>query len=336
MRSVLEAAGCAVVDGPRSEAGAPTLIARRSGTGRATLLLGHLDTVWPGRTPGGAVVEVADGRIRGPGVADMKGGLAVIAEALLASRDHHRRLPVAVVLSADEELGSPSAGPAIEELAATCDGALVFEAARPGDLFVNERSGLAVLEIEITGRAAHVAQPGGGGINAVDELVHQLLRLKELHRPEAGVTVMAGVIEGGTSRQVVPDHARAVVDVRARSQEDLDRVVGRLRAGADERHLSGAVVRVMGGQTRPPMPATSGTWLHAAIERSASRVGLPVRYSSSGGGSDANLTAAHGVPTVDGLGPEGFNLCSREESATVASGVSRAMLTADILSDGTQ
>lgn len=321
----VEAAGVAV-------SGVPHLVAHRAGSSaRHLLLLGHLDTVWPRGTLARNPWRVEEGNVYGPGVADMKGGLAVLVEALLVTASSPAT-SLTVALTADEELGSPTGREVVEEAAANCDGCLVFEPGRSGNALINERRGSAVFSMTVTGRTAHAGNNPELGINAVDELAFQLLRLRDLRRPDNGSYVMAGLIEGGTARQVVPDTARALIDVRARTQTDLEELIQQIREGAGAVTVEGATVTLDGGQTRPPMPAPShpGT-LAGVTEAAAKDVGQTVRYTKAGGGSDGNFVAAMGIETIDGLGPIGHELCSLSERADLASAAERARLVVQIL-----
>lgn len=313
--------------------GASHLVAERDGTGdRPLMLLGHLDTVWPvGTIDGNPFRWTEDGVLLGPGVADMKGGLAVMLAGI--ERAGEASPPLRVVLTADEELGTTTGRADVEAQAAGCSAALVFEAGRAGGAFVDRRRGVGVFTLTVKGRTAHAGNDPERGINAVDELAHQLLALAALRDPDAGVYVMAGVIEGGTARQVIPDHASALIDVRGISRQPFDEVMERIRELEHRTHIPGAEVVVRGGETRPPYGPVEGTdELKELIHRAAEAVGHPLpEYVRGGGGSDGNFTGALGVPTVDGFGPVGRNLCSLEEEADFASGHARAGLVASVL-----
>lgn len=265
--------------------------------------------------------------LHGPGVADMKGGLAVMIEAIrLSDAD----APLSVVLTVDEELGSPSGRRVVESVARHCTGAIVFEPGRPSGALVDSRRGSAVFKLTATGKTAHAGNDPERGINAIDELAHQLLKLIEFRSPAKGTYVMAGVISGGTARQVVPDRATAAIDVRARTQQELDRVMYEIVELAERPHIPGIRLTIEGGETRPPFRQQQG-WLKERFAEAANGLNTVISYEPSGGGSDGNFTASLGLPTLDGVGPTGRHLCSWEEVAGWESGLERVALVASVL-----
>ena len=329
MSAWLAALGFDVRREGRTQAGAAHIVASRPGAGSRVLLLGHLDTVWPAGTLARIPFTIDGDTATGPAIADMKGGLAVMLEALEIT---DAAPPVTVVLTADEELGTPTGRAIVERAAAGCAACLVFEAGRPNGALVNRRRAVAVFELLIEGRTAHVAHNPERGVNAIDELAYQLLALRRLRAPERDVYVMAGVVEGGTARQVVPDRARALIDVRASTQASMNRVIARLQRTTARTHIPEARVQLTGGQTRPPMVPTAATArLGALIDGVARATGSEVAYADAGGGSDGCFTAALGIPTIDGFGPPGRDLCSLREQASVAGAETRALLVAGIL-----
>lgn len=329
MGAWLAAAGFEVRREGRTHAGASHLVASRPGSGPHLLLLGHLDTVWPPGTLVTFPFALKAGAVQGPGAADMKGGLAVLLEALEIAGASP---PLSVVLTADEELGTPTGRAIVERVAAGCAACLVFEAGRPGGELVNRRRAVAVFELFVEGRTAHVAHDPERGVNAIDELAYQLLALRRMRAPQRGVSVMAGVVAGGTARQIVPDRARALIDVRAPTQTAMDRAIGRLERATARTHVPEAHVRLVGGQTRPPMvPLAATARLGTLITEVAQDGGGEIAFAQAGGGSDGCFTAALGVPTIDGFGPPGHDLCSLRERASVAGAESRARLVAGIL-----
>lgn len=325
MKHALGELGFGVEERGRAASGVPHLVAEREGDGSSrVLLLGHIDTVWP---PGALDKNPfrRDGDLLyGPGVADMKGGLAVMLEAI---RVADSTPDLRVVLTTDEELGSPTGREIVETAVEDCAASLVFEAGRAGGGLVDRRRGIAVFTLTTLGKTAHAGNDPENGVNAVDELAYQLLALAEMRDPDAGLYVMAGVIEGGTARQVVPDRASALIDVRGASRAGLDDVMEKIRALGDHPHLSGAKVVVEGGETRPPFETVRGSEeLKAIIDSAAAAVGFTANFVAAGGGSDGNFTAARGAPTLDGFGPVGHRLCSWEETAEWSSAVTRVAL----------
>ncbi len=290
-------------------------------------LIGHVDTVYP-RSMGFLTMTRDDGAqgpgtgdiIRGPGVLDMKSGLTCILFAIDAVRrgapELYARLPVRFVCVSDEEVGSPSSRPLFERLAPRLRAALVFEAGRVEDRIVTCRKGSARFEFVVHGRAAHAGNQHAQGINAIAVLSRLVLAAEAMTDYERGITVNVGLIEGGTAKNTVPDRASCVIDSRFLTVADAHEVVARMEALAaapfgDEadvpERLREAKVELSGGIARPPMEVLDGTQaLRLRYEGHASKAGLKIGEAPrQGGGSDANLLAAHGVPCIDGLGPAG-------------------------------
>lgn len=290
-------------------------------------LVGHVDTVFPrstgflsfSRDDGPAGPETGD-IIRGPGVLDMKSGLSVILFAIAALRraapEGAKRLPLRFLCNTDEEVGSPSSEPMFRELAPRLRAALVFEAGRESDLIVTARKGGGMFELTVHGRAAHAGNDHAAGINAIHALALLIGRIEGLTDYARGVTVNVGVIEGGTSKNTVPERARCMIDTRFDTMRDAERVIGELEAIARApfrprdwvpHKLRAVRAELAGHMTRPPMEVSeASTALRLRYEACAAAVGLGVGEAPrQGGGSDANLLAAFGVPSIDGLGPYG-------------------------------
>ena len=292
------------------------------GSGPArVLLLGHLDTVWPigtlARWP-----FAADGhRATGPGVVDMKAGLVMLFHALsiLDALDG-----VTVLVTSDEELGSPTSRALIEEMAAGTAAALVLEGSAAGAL-KTARKGVSQYRLAVAGRAAHAGNAPHRGINAGIELAHQILAIAGLGDPAAGTTVTPTLGAIGTTANTVPAAAEVSVDVRAFDRAELDRVDAAIRALRPV--LPGAALTVHGGPNRPPMPPSASAELFALAGDLAARTGLPAPTGEAvGGGSDGNFTAGIGVPTLDGLGAVGGNAHAEGEWADLATMAERAAL----------
>jgi glutamate carboxypeptidase len=297
------------------------------------LVLGHLDTVYPLGTLRGMPFRLSGGRAWGPGTFDMKGGLVLALFAVDALVAVGARLPKRVVLfwNSDEEIGSETSRRAIEHEAQRSDAVLVLEPAfgRAGKL-KTARKGVGGAEIIITGRAAHAGLDPGAGVNAVHEMALQIARLMKMDDPHRGITVQATVACGGTVRNVVPDHARAEVDIRYARPTDqglLNRKLEALRP-----ILRGARVRVRGGANRPPLERTDAvTKIFRHAKLLMRELGLPLGETATGGGSDGCFTAALGVPTLDGLGAVGGGAHSSKEHVMIRSLPERAALLAGLL-----
>lgn len=274
----------------------------RFGDGPArVLLLGHHDTVWPMGSLETHPFSVQDGVLRGPGCFDMKTGvvMALHVAASLADRNG-----LSILVTGDEELGSPSSRGLIEEEAQGCAAAFVLEASADGGAIKTRRKGVSHYRIEVTGRASHAGLEPEKGINAGIEIAHQVLAVAALASPERGTSVVPTVLSAGTTVNTVPAAAAVEVDVRVWDEEEqlrVDREVRALQPVLDE-----AQVRVTGGINRPPLDAVSSAALYGLVKELAAELGLPeLTEAAVGGASDGNYTAGLGVPTLDGLGAVG-------------------------------
>jgi glutamate carboxypeptidase len=276
--------------------------------GSRLALIGHLDTVFPPDSPFQHLERLDDGRLTGPGVLDMKGGLDVAVCALEAlGPDRLHQLPLRVLLNSDEEIGSPHSRPWIEAQAGDLEAALVLEGGRDGDDIVTRRKGTGRLLVETLGRSAHAGNHHRDGVNAIIQLAHVCVALSELTDYERGRTVNVGQIAGGIAKNVVPERATAQVDVRYLVPDDADVIRRRVEAIAAKAYVEGASTAVRVELARPPMAATEASLaLMARYLEAAHEVGLGGGEAPlQGGGSDANLVAHQGVPVIDGLGPYG-------------------------------
>lgn len=299
---------------------------------RPGLVLGHFDTVWPIGTLTRMPFRVEGDRVFGPGVFDMKASIVLVEEALGAIRALGLEGPrgVAVLFTSDEEIGSPTSRPLIEDLASTSAYALVLESPLPGGRLKTARKGVGGFTIEVEGKAAHAGVEPEKGISAVTELAHQILRINALADPTAGTTVNVGRVEGGTAGNVVPARAMARVDVRAKTRDEAVRVEEAFRA---LRPITpGAALVVSGGFNRPPMERTDAIARLFENARTVGRaLGLELTEGSTGGGSDGNFTASLGLATLDGLGALGQGAHADDEQILISSLPERAALLACLL-----
>jgi glutamate carboxypeptidase len=276
------------------------------------LLLGHHDTVWPKGSLESHPFSVTGGILRGPGCFDMKAGVVMALHAAAALPD---RTGLSIVVTGDEELGSPSSRGLIEEEARGCEAAFVLEASADGGALKTRRKGVSHYRIEVTGRAAHAGLEPENGVNAGIEVSHQVLAAAALADPEQGTSVVPTVISAGTTVNTVPAAAGVSVDVRVWDEAEqlrVDRAMRELRPVLD-----GARVRIHGGINRPPLLASAGLF-RLARELSAD-LGLgELTEASVGGASDGNYTAGVGVPTLDGLGAVGGGAHADHEHVVVA------------------
>jgi glutamate carboxypeptidase len=280
------------------------------------LALGHSDTVWPLGTLGNMPFRQSKGRLWGPGVFDMKGGLAFFIFAMRALWE--LEVPVArnVILqvNSDEEIGSPSSRALTEDAARKSAAVLVLEPGTGLDgKLKTARKGVGDYMITVRGRAAHAGLDFSKGANAILEMSQQIEKIAGFTRLDRGITVSPGVIRGGTRSNVIPAECRAEIDVRiprASGRAYLERRFASLKP-FDKR----CTIEVSGGLNRPPMERSAGTRaLFRKAKALAAQVGLSLEESSTGGGSDGNFTAALGVPTLDGLGAVGEGAHAANES----------------------
>lgn len=301
------------------------------------LLIGHHDTVWPIGSLATHPWSIENGIARGPGVFDMKGGLVQMFYALatLPSLDG-----VEVLVTGDEEVGSPTSRGLIEESAQRCSATLVLEASADGGALKVARKGVSRYEIVVHGRAAHSGLDPEKGVNAAVEAAHHILAISELgarmnrdlgspYGPEA-TTITPTLVSAGSSRNTVPARAAVSVDVRA-STSSAQREVDALLHGLQVR-TPGARLTVSGGVNRPPLEGRSSAELFSLAQRIAARLGMePLRAASVGGASDGNLTAGVGCPTLDGLGAVGGGAHADDEHLVIDEMPPRAALLAELI-----
>ena len=305
------------------------LVARFDGASKSRLLiLGHTDTVFPAGEVGRRPFRIENDRATGPGVFDMKAGITLIWAALRASGPLPR--PVTVLLTSDEEMGSPSSRELIERVAGAASAVLVLEPSLPGGGIKTSRKGVGRFTVMASGRAAHAGIDPSRGINAIEEIAHQIVLLQGMSDGARGTTVTVGVVQGGTRVNVVPAEAAVEIDVRITSNEEAARITELIRALRPR--LPGATLHIRGGINRPPMERTSDTARLFEIAREiGEELGIRIEEGSTGGASDGNFTAAMGIPTLDGLGPIGDGAHSLEEYVEIASLPERAALIAGLI-----
>jgi glutamate carboxypeptidase len=270
------------------------------------LLLGHFDTVWRVGSLKQMPLREVDGRLHGPGIFDMKSGIAIsmlavraLDELGVAGRSH-----VVMLWTTDEEIGSGTSRAVIEEEARRSIAVLVLEPSLPGGAVKTSRKGVGEFELVVHGVSAHAGLDPGKGASAIHELARQILNLEALQNPAHGVTVNVGVIAGGSRPNVVANRASARIDVRVQTMADaalLESAIRGLRAAHPAVRLE-----IAGAVDRPPLERSPGVGrLYERAVRIAAALGRDLLEGAAGGGSDGNFTAALGVPTLDGLGPQG-------------------------------
>jgi len=292
-------------------------------------LTGHYDTVFPAAHPFQKPRRDGD-LLRGPGVADMKGGIAVMLAALEAFErlPGEKRIGYTVLLSPDEEVGSPASAPLLAELGARAHLGMTYEPGLPDGALVDARKGSGNFSLALRGRAAHVGRAFADGRSAVLAAADAALALDALNGAHEGVTFNVGAIDGGGASNIVPDGAVLRFNVRvpdADAAHWAETEVQRIARAAGAR--DGIAAHLHGGFTRPPKPLnaqqrTMAAWTHA----SGAALGLDLRFQASGGVCEGNNLAAAGCPNIDTLGPCGGNLHSDQEFALMPSFAERAKL----------
>jgi glutamate carboxypeptidase len=292
------------------------------------LLLGHLDTVWPAGTLDRWPFEVEDGIASGPGVFDMKAGLVQLLFALSVMSDLNG---IEVLVTSDEEIGSPASRPLIESRARFAEAVLVLEASAGGAL-KTARKGVSMYTVEVHGLAAHAGLEPELGVNATVELARQVLRIADLADPALGTTVTPTVIRAGEVANQIPAYGQLHVDVRACGDTELQRV-----DAAMQNLIAveiGASIVMRGGINRPALSAESSGAIFRRAAAAAHHLGLSeIAGVAVGGASDGNFSAAIGVPTLDGLGAVGGGAHAEGEHVQISAMPERAALLAVLATD---
>lgn len=306
--------------------------ARAEGGAPAQLLIGHCDTVWPLGTVERMPVEVVDGVVRGPGVYDMKAGLAQALFALRALRDLGLEPAVTpvVFINSDEEAGSRESGRHIRRLARAAERAFVMEPSLgPSGKLKTARKGVGRFSVVVEGQAAHAGLDPEGGASAILELSYLVQALFALNEPARGITVNVGTIDGGLRPNVVAPRCTAQVDVRVPTREDALRVEREILSL--EPFTPGVKLRISGRIGRPPMERTPrNRRLWEAARRLGDEIGLDLQEATAGGGSDGNTTSLY-TATLDGLGGVGDGAHARHEFVYVDGMIERCALLALLL-----
>ncbi len=308
----------------------PRTPAARQDRAKPVLLLGHLDTVWPLGTLKTMPWRLSGGRVWGPGTLDMKAGVAMALTVLelLTEADLLRR-EVVLLLNGDEEIGSPVSRPVIERLARGCEAVYVLEPAQ-GLAYKTARKGIGNWCVEVGGVAAHAGVDFEKGASAIRELARVVETISRWTDLKRGLTVSVGVAGGGTKSNVIPAEAWADVDVRIARHADGLRIERRFAAlkPVDPR----CSLTVTGGIDRPPMERGRGTVrLFRKAQALASELGFTLGEAMTGGASDGNLTAALGIPTLDGMGAVGEGAHAQHESVLIGHLAPRTALLAGML-----
>ncbi|MGC2287163.1 MAG: M20 family metallopeptidase [Candidatus Acidiferrum sp.] len=296
------------------------------------LVLGHYDTVYSTGALAKMPFRVSGGKAYGPGIFDMKAGIVQALFALETLQKTKAPLTHRLIFlwTSDEEIGSDVSRKLIEAEARRSDAVFVLEPSLgPRGLLKTARKGVGEAQLIVHGRASHAGLAPQEGVNAIHELSRQLTRIQQWNDPSRGVTVNADIIEGGTRVNVIPERAKAVLDLRALRVADMRRIERQLHALRPI--LPGAKLEILGGFNRSPLERKSSSALFAKARSLAAQIGLSLGEATAGGGSDGNLTAAVGTPTLDGLGSVGHGAHSKDEHILANTMPARAALLAALL-----
>ena len=322
--------GAKVSQIPQSDVG--NHLVAEFGEGRSqVLLLGHFDTVWPIGQLERMPIRHADGCLFGPGGYDMKAGIAL---SMLAVRALHKNVTsigrrIVMLWTTDEEIGSETSRQAILDHADRSEAVVVMEPSLPNGALKTSRKGCGQFEMIVTGVAAHAGIEPGNGSSAIHEIARQVIELQSLEDNDRGVSVNVGLIQGGSRSIVVADEARASIDIRVPTQTDALQVQDFLRRL--ESKLAGTAVKVS-GSFRPPLERSASVIrVYEMAQRVAVSLGRELSEGGTGGGSDGNLTAAHGIPTLDGLGAVGHGAHALHEHVLIDQLPWRAALIAGLI-----
>jgi glutamate carboxypeptidase len=300
---------------------------------KPVLLLGHYDTVYPMGTLAKMPCKIENDRLLGPGVLDMKSGIALMVHAIEALQAWHGALPrpVTVFLVSDEEVGSYSSRKITEALAKQSAGVLVLEpAAGLRGAVKTARKGVGEYKLRVQGVAAHAGLDPGKGHSAILELARQIAAIAKLNDPRQGLSANPGVIHGGTRTNVVAAEASVGLDVRIKNAKQAAGIDRKLRSLKPfDKHCK---LEMKGGINRLPMERTPGVAaLYKKAQDIASQIGWKLEEAAVGGGSDGNFTAGMGIPTLDGMGGVGEGAHAVHEYIVISELPRRALLLAGMI-----
>ncbi len=310
------------------------LITARPDAPVQVVLTGHYDTVFPAESGFQTVTTRTDGALNGPGIADMKGGISVLLAALEAFETHPDKAGVGwtVLLSPDEEIGSPASAPLLAELGARGHVGMTYEPALADGTLAGARKGSGNYHLVVTGKAAHAGRAFHEGANAVAGAAMIAARLHALNGQREGVTVNVAKISGGGALNVVADNAVVRFNVRVPDAQASAWISETVRQIATEPPFPGLTLDLHGGMTRAPKPMdASQTALFEAVRETGALLGQTIAWKTSGGVCEGNNLHAAGLPNIDTLGVLGGDIHSDQEFAWPASFVERAQLSALIL-----
>lgn len=301
------------------------------------LLSGHMDTVYPDCHPFQTLTHINDNHLNGPGVADMKGGIIVMLHALAAFEQTPNAAALGwdVIINADEEIGSPSSGSFLADIAQNYQAALVYEPAlSPEGTLAKNRKGSGKLTLIATGKTAHAGRAFDEGRNAICYLAEIITAVHALNGQREGVTLNVGKMAGGEALNVVPDKAVAKVDIRINQPEDEQWVWEQMDAIVKQTEREGFSLTVDGRFGRPVKRINPSTQsLYNRVKTLGKSLGITLDWQDSGGCCDGNNLASHGLPVLDSMGVRGGNIHTSNEFILLDSMVERAALSALLLMD---
>jgi glutamate carboxypeptidase len=310
---------------------------------KPVLLLGHYDTVYPLGTLASMPCQVMGNKLTGPGVLDMKSGIALMLHAIAALQDSHLERcstressgtlprPVTILLVSDEEVGSASSRRITEALARRAAAVFVLEPSYgPQGAVKTARKGVGDYQIKVTGKASHAGLDFQKGVNAIRELARQIEKISGFTDLKKGLTVNVGIVSGGSRANVVPAEATAQIDVRIARLKDAAGIDKKMRSLRP--FNSSCKIEIDGGINRPPMERTAGVAaLYSQARDIARELGWKLGEAAVGGGSDGNFTAGLGIPTLDGLGGVGDGAHAKHEHILISELPRRAALIAAMI-----
>lgn len=299
------------------------------------VLTGHYDTVFPADSDFQAPIDIDNDTINGPGVADMKGGILVMLNALkvFEMSENSDAVGYSVLLSPDEEIGSPGSAPLLAKLGAAADVGLTYEPALADGSMAGARKGSGNFALIIRGQAAHAGREHHLGRNAIAAMAEFIIGLESLNRKKDGVTFNIAKIDGGGAVNIVPDLAIGRFNVRVKALPDMEWVTSQLESLIDvQNKKNGISAELTGGFTRPPKPmAPANLQIFNWVKQAGSLLGQSISWSPSGGVCEGNNLWAAGCPNVDTLGVRGGRIHSDQEFIKLSSLVERTQLSALIL-----
>lgn len=298
------------------------------------LLAGHLDTVYPPASCFQKAEQLDPKILRGPGVADMKGGLVILLKALelFEKSPFADKLAWEVLINPDEEIGSPASAQLFSEKASQFDLGLVFEPAFQDGSLVNERKGSINYTIIAHGKSAHAGRDFESGRNAILALARLVQDVEALNDKQRNITVNIGSFEGGTAANIVPDLAICKINIRLQEAKHFPILSKKIHELLTKHSIHGITFNLLEQSNRPPKPFNKANrQLFEALKNCAQKIGMDIKWQPSGGVCDGNTLAAAGLPTIDTLGAVGGNLHTHDEYIYTDSLIERTQLTAHFL-----